>query len=293
MQQTFETNRTLHSHCGQSAVQWKSVFAGAVAAAVVSLILLSLGAGIGFVAFSPFGGDKETIAGFTVKMAIWMIVMQWLSAAIGGYIAGRLRNKAPETPKDEVFFRDTAHGFLTWAVATLIVVTLLASTMTAVVTGGVKAAAAVTIGAAAGAGKEMAKQPPSPAGGMHEGPGYYVDRMFRSDMADADGSMGASNKEASRILLKGVMQGDIPEEDRQYLAQKISVETGVSAEEGRTRVETAIAALNEEKQQAMDAAEKARKASGSFSIFTALSMLIGAFIAAVAAAMGGRERDED
>lgn len=263
--------------------------AGAVAAAVVSLVLLALGAGIGFMAFSPFGGDQESIAGFTVKMAIWMIIMQWFSAAIGGYIAGRLRNKPVETPTDEVFFRDTAHGFLTWAVATLIAATLLAGAMTSVVTGGVKAAAAVTIGAVASADKNM-EMPHFPAG-KQGGQAYYIDRMFRSGGPDSDGSVRNSVQEASRILLKGVIQGEIPEEDRQYLAKKVSLETGLTTDQSRVRVETAITDINTEKQKAVEAAEKARKASGSFSIFTALSMFVGAFIACVAAVMGGRERD--
>jgi len=63
--------------------------------------------------------------GITFVLTSWLIVTQWLASGLGGYLAGRLREKWVGIRTDEVLFRDTAHGFLAWALATLIVVTLL------------------------------------------------------------------------------------------------------------------------------------------------------------------------
>ena len=38
----------------------------------------------------------------------------------GGYVAGRLRTRWVGVHTHEIFFRDTAHGFLAWALATVI-----------------------------------------------------------------------------------------------------------------------------------------------------------------------------
>ena len=104
---------------GKSAASWPAIFAGAFVAVSVSLVLLALGSGLGFAAISPWQGHGVSATTFTVTTAIWLIVTQWLSAALGGYIAGRLRTKWVGTHTHEVFFRDTAHGFVTWSVATV------------------------------------------------------------------------------------------------------------------------------------------------------------------------------
>lgn len=267
------------------AVCWKSILAGAVTASVVSLILLALGSGIGLAVASPFSADPVTIAGFTVTVGVWMIIMQWLSAGLGGYLAGRLRKKHLNVHADEAFFRDTAHGFLTWAVATLITAVLLTSAAASVISGGAKAATVVSASAAAGAGQEMASHPDA-AGDEH---GYYIDSLFRNPTANVPAA--ESNMEATRIVLMNLKADSFPEADKQYLAQLVSARTGVSLEEAAARVDETIAKMTEAKQEAMEAAEKARKASSAFSICLALSMLLGAFIASVAAAIGSGHRD--
>ena len=47
-------------------------------------------------------------------VAIWFVVVQWISAGVGGYIAGRLRTERTGLHTDKVYFRDTAHGVLAW-----------------------------------------------------------------------------------------------------------------------------------------------------------------------------------
>ena len=119
-----------------SAVSWPAVFAGGVSAAAIAAILVIFGTGLGLASVSPWAGSGVSATTFTVLAAIWLIIVQWVSAAIGGYMAGRLRTKWVGVHTDEVFFRDTAHGFLAWALGTLIVVGVLTSTTTAAINGG-------------------------------------------------------------------------------------------------------------------------------------------------------------
>jgi len=102
----------------RSAVSWGAIVAGAVVAMVTSLLLLMLGSGLGLVATSPWTADAGTAKALGIGAIVWLIVMQLASAALGGFVGGRLRTRWSATA-DEVFFRDTAHGLLVWAVATL------------------------------------------------------------------------------------------------------------------------------------------------------------------------------
>ena len=102
-----------------SAVSWPAIIAGAVVAAATSVLLLALGSGFGLASVSPWAGGASPLT-FTVMTAIWLIVMQWVASGLGGYLTGRLRTRWIGTHVHEVFFRDTAHGFLSWALATVI-----------------------------------------------------------------------------------------------------------------------------------------------------------------------------
>jgi hypothetical protein len=109
-----------------SAVSWAAIFAGAFVAAAVSLALIALGSGFGLASVSPWPGGGVSGSTFTIMTAIWLIAVQWLASGLGGYIAGRLRTKWANLHTHEVFFRDTAHGLITWATATIFVAMFLA-----------------------------------------------------------------------------------------------------------------------------------------------------------------------
>jgi hypothetical protein len=104
-----------------SAVTWPAIWAGAVTAIATWLVLMTLGAGLGLAEASSWPGMRATPTSFRIMAGIWLIVTQWLSFSLGGYIAGRLRVRWASLHGDEVFFRDTAHGLLTWAIATVVV----------------------------------------------------------------------------------------------------------------------------------------------------------------------------
>ena len=119
-----------------SAVSWGAIIAGAAVMGALSLLLLALGAGIGFSVISPWstGGAPETTKAATVA-GIYLTVTAVLAGAVGGYIAGRLRNLWPGVHPHEAFFRDTAHGFVAWAVAIVVSAALLTPATAALTAG--------------------------------------------------------------------------------------------------------------------------------------------------------------
>jgi hypothetical protein len=275
-----------------SAVSWPAIFAGAFVAAASSLLLAALGSGFGLASVSPWPNSGVSATTFTVMTAIWLVVVQWLASGLGGYVAGRLRTKWANTHTHEVFFRDTAHGFITWAVATVLVVAVLTSAAASAVSSGVHAAATVASGASQGAATAAVQS--SSASTSQGSPviaPYNIDMLFRSPRADSSAATSDARAEAARILANGVVSGDVPSADRTYLAELVAARTGISMEDARKRVDTAVAQAKAAEAKARQAADTARKAASEASIYTALSMLVGAFIACIAAALGGQRRD--
>lgn len=273
----YVAGETPNLESSRSGISWGAIIGGAVGALSVSLVLSSLAGGLGFASVSPWPDDGASLAGIGVGAVIALVVVQWLAAAFGGYLTGRLRTKWAAMHSDEVFFRDTAHGFLAWALATLVVVGGL---MTAAGTG-VGAAAVVGSGAAQGASAAATSQ------GLDGNDGYLVDTLFRTEPAAAPGepaSPGETRGEAGRILARGITD-DLPAADRTYLASLVASRTGLSQADAETRVDQVIVTARE-------TADDARQAASVGSFALALSLAIGAFVAAAAGALGGRHRDE-
>ena len=267
------------SPSARSAASWPSIIAGAFVAAASTVILLALGSGVGFAVMSPWPDRGASLTSFAVTTAIWLIVTQWVSAALGGYIAGRLRTRWVGTHTHEVFFRDTAHGLITWAVATILVV--------AVGAGAFKSAAG-TAGHVAGGMAANAMH----ANGDSQFSPYEIDRLFRSSNFGGAVLLADARTEAAHIAANAFAAGDIPAADRAYLIDQVSARTGASQADAQARVDNFIAAVAQARAKLQTEADSARKAGAEASIYLALSLLIGAFIASVAAALGGRIRDE-
>ena len=270
-----------------SATSWGAVIAGGVAAAAATLVLMLVGAGLGLTMVSPFSNEGFSLATVTVSTAIWLVVVQWLSALVGGYLAGRLRTKWVNLHTDEVFFRDTAHGFLAWALATLLVAGLLSSTISAMIGGGVQAASNVASGAAMGGAAAAA----SDDGDMT---GYFVDTLLRpADPTQPVEGGDQASAEVSRILLASAASGEMQADDRAYLESLVAARTGLTPADAKARVDAVLERADEAAQQAQQAAETARTAGATFALVGALSLFVGAFIASAAAALGGRLRDDN
>jgi hypothetical protein len=274
---------------GKSAASWAAIIAGAVVAVAASLILLALGSGLGFAALSPWAGHGVSATTFTVTTAIWLIVTQWVSAGLGGYLAGRLRTRWIGTHSHEVFFRDTAHGLVTWAVATIAAAALVAASALSLAGAGVHAASAAV---SAGAQETTGAQGTAP-GASAFAASYGTDKLFRT-AAPAEGAPSVQDlrAEAGRIMANAISTGSVPDADRRYLANLIAAKTGLSQAEAQARVDEWVSMGTEAETKAKTAADAARKAASQASIYTALSLLVGAFIASISAALGGKLRDE-
>ena len=277
-----------------SAVSWGPIFAGAFAAAALTFVLLLLGSGLGLTMVSPWSNESASVTTFAVSTAVWLVIVQWLSSGLGGYLTGRLRTRWVGIHTDETFFRDTAHGFMAWALATLFVVLLLGSAVSSAIGTGVQAASTVASGAAMGASAGASANADDVDAG--NATSYFVDTLFRpNDPArlappGAEGDAAAA-AQASRILLTSAAAGEMSADDKTYLGQLVAARTGLSEADATARVDAVLAQIEAAKGKAQEAADTARQAGATFALLGALSMAIGAFIASAAAALGGGQRD--
>jgi hypothetical protein len=259
-----------------SAVSWAAIAAGAVAAAALTLLLVALGAGLGLSAISPWADSGVSATTFKVGSGIYLVVVAVMASSVGGYLAARLRTKWTTLHTNEVFFRDTAHGFLAWAFATLLTFGVLGAAATHIASG---AAHGVS-----GAATAQAAQNASPAD-------IYVDKLFRAPASSAAGPQAAAgNTEASRSEVLRLWSSsfaannDLSADDRTYVARLVAARTGLSQPEAEKRVNDTIA-------EAKAAADKARRAAAQLSLWLTASLLFGAFAASLAAVEGGQLRD--
>lgn len=293
---------------GASAVSWGAIVAGAVGAAAIGLLLVILGSGLGLSSISAWSNEGASASTIGWSTIIWLTLTQLIAAGLGGYLAGRLRTHWVSVKTDEVYFRDTAHGFLAWALSVIITVVLLASAVTSVlggagrVVGSLAGGAAQTVALVAG-GSESGSS--SAQNGFVD---YYVHALIRrsdvnvpqTGLTSSDASTQADEaawltQEITPIVVQSISRGEFAEADRNYVAQLIARYTNISQQEARSRIDSTVTEIEQRLKQAEDtareAAESARKAAAYTALWIAISLLIGAFTAALFATFGGRLRD--
>ncbi len=253
------TRRAVVVH--SSGVSWGAVIGGAFVMAALYLILLALGAGFGLSVVSPWPGSSVSASTVGTVGLIWIIVTEVISSSMGGYLTGRLRTGWHPLHTDEVHFRDTANGFLAWAVALVVTVAVLGSAATSM----------------AGAARENSN-------GDTTGSAYFVDRLLRSGNPSAADSDMAVRAEAGRTVTRLVQGGAGASSDSAWLAQLVAAKTGLSEADAAKRVSEIVAA-------ARQAVDEARRVTARVLLWTFLALLIGAFCASYAATVGGRQRD--
>jgi hypothetical protein len=258
-----------------SGVSWAAVAAGAVAGAALTLLLIAFGAGIGLSAVSPWSDSGVSASTFQTGTGIYLVIVGVMASSVGGYLAARLRSKWTAAHTNEVFFRDTAHGFLAWAFATLISATVLGAATTHLLgglAGGLAAAA------------PQAVQSVTPID-------IATDKLFRNDGGATSVPGGSATgpdparAEISRLLIASFRNtSDVSGPDRGYVARVVAGRTGLPQADAEKRVNDVIA----ETQQTID---DSRKAAASFALWMTAAMLFGAFAASLAAVEGGQLRD--
>jgi hypothetical protein len=268
----------------QAAVSWAAVAAGAVAATALALVLIAFGAGLGLSAVSPWSDSGVSAATFKNSTGVYLVIVAVMSSAVGGYLAARLRTKWVGVNTHEAFFRDTAHGFLAWAFATLLSASALSS-----------AASYLASGTAAGLGGAAAQATRSvnPAD-------VYVDKLFRSDAAQpataGDSASanatppGNANSNQTRPEVLRLWTSSFRDSqgfsgtDKTYVAHLVAARTGMSEADAEKRVD----AVTTEAKTDLD---NARKGAAKLSFWLTAAMLFGAFAASLAAVEGGSLRD--
>ena len=282
-----------HSLFNASAVSWAAILAGAAVSAALSLILLLLGVGLGLSAMSPWMQHGMSAVTLGISTILWLALTQLLSAGMGGYLTGRLRVKWLEIDTNEVFFRDSAHGLLSWAIATLLTAMLLSAAITSILhrepmIGKVDTAIAARVDALA---------PPTLSTSVQS---YLIDGLFRQDFpampkAKTPPLSRQTSDEVAAIFTNGLRLGLLPADDLRYVAERVSDYTGISQLSAEQRSALSFhnlqTAINTEMLRANAAAELNRKASAYAALWLFISLLIGAFTASVSAIYGGRQRD--
>jgi hypothetical protein len=289
-------NETQTQNTNVSGVTWSAIWAGAAGAAALSLALVILGVGLGFSAISPWRNDGASAQALGISTILWVAFTQIAASGLGGYLAGRLRVKWVDAHTDEVYFRDTAHGFLTWAVASLLIMALAGSVVSSVIGRGLQAGATVAAGvthaatAAVDNGSDNASKPST-----HDSTAYVVDTLFRSAKPAPEANDSNARAEAARIFANDLWTGQMSIEDQRYLGQMLAQHNGITQAEAEARVSNLYNQTNKRLKDAeinaREAADKARKATAWSALWMFVSLLAGAFIASLAATFGGKQRD--
>ncbi len=248
-----------------SGVSWSAVIAGTAASAALSLILVMLGVGFGIAAVSPWVGAGAAAIG--IGAIIWLAFTHVVAAGMGGYLAGRLRVRWAGVHVDEVYFRDTVHGFLTWCLATLLTAALMGTALATL----------------AGAASQPAAGALAQGG---DGVGYHVDRLFRSDDDGVEPADDTTRAVAARVLTATLTDDELSAEDRDHLVGLIARHTNLSTADAQRRVE-------EIHGQFTEATTELRAAAAWTVGWMFIALLMGAFFASLAATYGGRHRDSD
>lgn len=290
------TTEVIPDDMRSSAVSWGAVIAGGLVTAALMLLLLALGTGIGLSAVSPWSHSGFRTTHAATGAGIYLMLAAIIASAVGGYVAGRLRRRWLGVDEHEVYFRDTAHGFLAWAFATVLSASVLAT------------AAAAIVGTALGvasAGRNGERFDTAP----------YVDRLLRpqltpSQPAPAPGTPGSTADRTQavrpvvlggpalvetramlgRLLLQSLPEGGarqpdgLAAEDRAYMGQIVTAYTGLDQSQAEQRISEVVG-------QMRVTADAARRAARNFALWLAAALLFGAFASSLAALEGGGLRD--
>ncbi len=260
-------------------VSWASVLAGAFVSAAVSLPLIALGAGLGLATVSPWSGSAVSGSTFTNITGAYLVVIAVMSSAIGGYLSARLRTKWADLHTNEIFFRDSAHGFVAWAFATVLSAAVLGS------------AGSYLVGAAASGAASAAQNANA----------VFVDKLFRpndaapptgatTDAAPAGTSTPANGNRTGRGQVERLWTASfangvgLQADDKAYVARVVAQQTGLSEADAQKRVDDVV-------NQTKAYLDQARHGAMKLAFWMAVALIFGAFAASLAAVEGGQHRD--
>jgi hypothetical protein len=284
-----------------SYVEWGPILAGAIAASALSFLLLTFGSAIGLSLTSPWPNSGVRLWVVALAVGWWAIAVQIASFAAGGYLAGRMRSRWAESI-EESEFRDSAHGFMVWAVGVLFGGLLLAFTGGAALKTATQSAAMIVGGASSGAANGFSQSGPVD---------YAVDLLLRAEPTGAGTPPSAAPRqtqpgpvagmqrddqalrsEVGRIFAATIQNREFSGRDRNYLVRVIQARTGLPEAEAQSRVDAAVNEARDLEIKAREQADKARRAAIIAGFIAAASLLISLVAACYFAGIGGRHRNE-
>lgn len=240
-------------------------------------------------------------ATFGVSTILWLSFTQLTASGMGGYLAGRLRTRWTSVQRDEVYFRDTAHGFLAWAIASLATAALLSSVIASIVGTGTQMSASIA-GASTDAANitaQAAPNIPANSAAVASGAIYFVDTLFRQSPGDTKTTTNdlpaSPTAEVLGIFANNAANAQLPDDDLRYLGQVVAARTGLTEKEATQRVLVTYERMQEQARMVAtsvkEAADATRKATSYAALWLFISLLAEAFVASFAATLGGRQRD--
>lgn len=244
-------------------LQWSPIFAGALAASALSLILVSFATALGLGVASAAPTWRDASFALWLLSGIYLIFQALISFGCGGYFAGRVRSPYLSATED-IETRDGLHGVASWALAVLIGAVL-----------------AVLVAWAASRPSATAQPPSSSEPSVLS---YELDHLFRAPRRPPNVDLTAERAEAARILMTASSHSGVAADERTHLVQQVAALTGLSGPDAEKRVDTTIA-------NSKSAISRARAASIIIAFSAAAALLFGAVAAWAGAAAGGRHRD--
>jgi hypothetical protein len=315
----------------RSYIDWPAIIAGIVVASAISLVLLTFGSAIGLNFTNFNAADDVAPIWIAIAAATWLLWVQISSFMAGGYLTGRMRKRHHDATEDESDVRDGAHGLLVWAGALVLGAVIAVGGIGAAASAIGNAAGTLTTAAsnvAEGAGsnldpnayftdmlfRPMATAPvedsaaeapaapaapaattgtdaatTAPAAATTPAPAAAAPAVTAELPADTTAIRG----EAGRIFAQSALSGELAADDRAYLVQAVSANTGMPQAEAEARVDQVVAAIDAAKAEAVEVAEAARKMTVLGAFLVAASLLVSAVGAYWAAQKGGNHRDKN
>lgn len=264
---------------------WPAIIAGAMLAGAISFLMGAFGSAIGLSLTSPYEGGSKIV--HLIALALWVLWVTISSFAVGGYVAGRLRRRSSDTTVEEIEVRDGVHGLVLWATSLVVFALIAGASLFQIAKTGVIAAAA----------SDTAKTETSMLAPVANPLEERVDFLMRGDGdVNARGVMMPveyPREVVTRVVARGLVNGEISEEDRLYLVNVLASRSGLSPQEAARRVELTEQRLRDDNAKAKEAADAARKTGIVLAFLSAATMLIGGAAAWWGATLGGRHRDEN
>ncbi len=263
-------------------VSWGAIFAGAVTALVIQMILNLIGLGIGLSTLNPTGNDTPTAASLSSGAGIWFVVSGIVASLVGGFLAGRLSGKS-------VAGTTGYHGLVSWAVTTLVVVYLLSSAVGGILGGAFGGLTSVLGGAgsALGGTVQTAAQAAAPSLTKLSNPLDGIENRVRQTSGGQD---PAALRDTAAQAVRAYLSGDAAQQAQaeQRATEALAKAQGISPDEAKTQVQTYRKqyeeTVAEAKKKAVVAAEATRSAATQGALYASIALILGA----LAAFLGGR-----